>query len=101
MNDSVAGSASQRSQTSAHAAPGTGSSRKELATLALGALGVVYGDIGTSPLYAMRECLGIGAERPHAVTPADASNVFGVLSLVFWALVLVVCVKYLAFVLRA
>src|SRR3569623_693258 len=49
----------------------------------------------------MRECLGIAPDRPHAVTPADAANVFGVLSLVFWALTLVVCVKYLAFVLRA
>ena len=101
MSESVAGPASQRSQTSAHAAQGTVRSRKELATLALGALGVVYGDIGTSPLYAMRECLGVSPDRPHAVTPADAANVFGVLSLVFWALTLVVCVKYLAFVLRA
>jgi KUP system potassium uptake protein len=69
--------------------------------LALGALGVVYGDIGTSPLYAMRECLGVSPDRPHAVTPVEAANVYGVLSLVFWALTLVVCVKYLAFVLRA
>ena len=76
-------------------------SRRELAWLSLGALGVVYGDIGTSPLYAMRECLGFSKERPHAVTPEDAFNIFGVLSLVFWALVLVVCVKYLVFVLRA
>ncbi len=101
MSESVAGPALQRPQASAHAAPAATGSHKELATLALGALGVVYGDIGTSPLYAMRECLGISPDRPHAVTPADAANVFGVLSLVFWALTLVVCVKYLAFVLRA
>ncbi len=75
--------------------------RGELAALSLGALGVVYGDIGTSPLYAMRECLGYGAERPYAVTPEDILNIYGVLSLFFWALVLVVCVKYLVFVLRA
>jgi KUP system potassium uptake protein len=64
--------------------------------LTLAALGVVYGDIGTSPLYAVRESLGeaydIAATRP---------NVFGVLSLVFWALVLVIAVKYVLFVLRA
>jgi KUP system potassium uptake protein len=101
MSDSVAGPAYQRSQTTAHVHPGGASSGKDLATLALGALGVVYGDIGTSPLYSMRECLGVSPERPHAVTPLDPANVYGVLSLVFWALTLVVCVKYLAFVLRA
>ncbi len=70
--------------------------RKELAMVSLGALGVVYGDIGTSPLYAMKECLtgAHGAAATH-------DNVLGVLSLVFWALTLVVVVKYLTFVLRA
>jgi KUP system potassium uptake protein len=64
--------------------------------LVLGALGVVYGDIGTSPLYALRECF----HAEHGVPPSPA-NVMGVLSLVFWSLVLIVCVKYLTFVLRA
>jgi KUP system potassium uptake protein len=64
--------------------------------LALGALGVVFGDIGTSPLYAMRECL----HGDHGVDPTQA-NVLGVLSLVFWALTIVVTIKYLWFVLRA
>jgi KUP system potassium uptake protein len=64
--------------------------------LALGALGVVYGDIGTSPLYAIRECFG----GEHAVPPTEA-NVLGVLSLVVWALVLVIVVKYLTFIMRA
>jgi len=72
--------------------------RRELALVALGALGVVYGDIGTSPLYALKECLG--AHSPHAVAPTH-DNVLGVLSLVFWALTLVVTIKYLVFVLRA
>ncbi|HSN93084.1 MAG TPA: potassium transporter Kup [Anaeromyxobacteraceae bacterium] len=67
-----------------------------LAGLALGALGVVYGDIGTSPLYAMKECF----TGPHGV-PATHENVLGVLSLVFWALTFVVVVKYIAFVMRA
>jgi KUP system potassium uptake protein len=69
---------------------------RALAALALGALGVVYGDIGTSPLYALRECFS-GA---HAVAPTH-ENVLGVLSLVFWAMTFVVTFKYLAFVMRA
>lgn len=64
--------------------------------LALAALGVVYGDIGTSPLYAMRECFN--EEYGIAVTPA---NVMGILSLIFWALTLIVSLKYVAYVLRA
>src|SRR5512145_176654 len=71
-------------------------SRRQSAALALLALGVVYGDIGTSPLYAMRECFS-GA---HAVSPTH-DNVLGVLSLIFWALVIVISIKYLVFVLRA
>jgi KUP system potassium uptake protein len=64
--------------------------------LALGALGVVYGDIGTSPLYAIKECVTL----PHGVAPA-AANVLGILSLVFWSITLVVSIKYLLFVMRA
>jgi KUP system potassium uptake protein len=64
--------------------------------LALGALGVVYGDIGTSPLYSLRECF----HGPHAVEPTPA-NVLGVLSLVFWALIFIISVKYLVFIMRA
>jgi KUP system potassium uptake protein len=67
-----------------------------LGVLALGALGVVYGDIGTSPLYALRSCFS----GPTGVAPSH-DNVLGVLSLIFWALALVVSVKYIAFVLRA
>lgn len=66
------------------------------AVLALSALGVVFGDIGTSPLYALRECF----HGPHAL-PATAENVLGVLSLVTWALILLISVKYLVFILRA
>lgn len=67
-----------------------------LVLLALGAVGVVYGDIGTSPLYALKECFS----GPHGV-PAEPENVLGVLSLVFWALTISVAVKYCVFVLRA
>ena len=68
---------------------------KRLATLSLGALGVVYGDIGTSPLYAFRESF---AER--AIEP-DPANVLGVLSLILWSLIIVISIKYLVFVMRA
>ncbi len=64
--------------------------------MALGALGVVYGDIGTSPLYAFRECF----HGDHAIA-ATRGNVLGVLSLMAWALFIVVTVKYLVYVLRA
>jgi KUP system potassium uptake protein len=64
--------------------------------LALAALGVVYGDIGTSPLYALKECF-VGT---HGVDPTP-ENVLGVLSLVFWAMTFVVTFKYLTFVMRA
>jgi KUP system potassium uptake protein len=64
--------------------------------LILAALGVVYGDIGTSPLYALRECF----TGPHAIDVTQA-NVLGVLSLITWSLVIVVSVKYLLFVMRA
>jgi KUP system potassium uptake protein len=68
-----------------------------LFTLSLAALGVVYGDIGTSPLYALRECF----HGPHAVIPLTPANVLGVLSLIFWSLLIVISGKYLTFVLRA
>ncbi len=64
--------------------------------LFLAALGIVYGDIGTSPLYAMRECFS----GPHHLEVSPAT-VLGILSLVFWSLVLIVSIKYLVFILRA
>jgi KUP system potassium uptake protein len=73
-------------------------SRRYLFTLSLGALGVVYGDIGTSPLYALKECFMSHHGQRIDVTPP---NVLGVLSLITWSLILVISVKYLLFVLRA
>ena len=74
----------------------TGPARsKALAALALGALGVVYGDIGTSPLYAVQVTFG---EQGIPVSP---ENVLGVLSLIFWSLILVVSLKYVVFIMRA
>ena len=66
-----------------------------LAALSLGALGIVFGDIGTSPLYAFRESFG---ETDVAVVEG---NILGVLSLIFWSLILVITIKYLVFVMRA
>jgi len=63
--------------------------------LTIGALGVVFGDIGTSPLYTMKECLA------HMPEVDRTAGVLGILSLIFWSLVLVVCVKYLYYVTRA
>ncbi len=70
---------------------------KRLAILTLTALGVVYGDIGTSPLYAMKEAFS----KPEYGLTADPATVYGVLSLVLWSLILVVSVKYIVFILRA
>ncbi len=71
-----------------------------LAVLSLTALGVVYGDIGTSPLYAVRECFA--GEHGLALTPDVLEvNVLGVLSLVVWSLIVVISLKYLAYVMRA
>lgn len=70
---------------------------KRLATLTLAALGIVYGDIGTSPLYSIKEVFG-GAHHPVPITP---DNVLGILSLFFWSLIIVVTVKYVSFIMRA
>jgi KUP system potassium uptake protein len=64
--------------------------------LMLMAVGVVFGDIGTSPLYALRECV----DRDHGVMPTH-ENLLGILSLVFWSLTMVVTVKYLTFIMKA
>lgn len=65
--------------------------------LALGALGVVFGDIGTSPLYALQTVFSID----HNMVKTTPGDVYGVISLVFWSITLVVSVKYVAFILRA
>ena len=72
------------------------SSEAKTITLALGTLGVVYGDIGTSPLYAIKECF----HGLHAIELTQ-ENILGVLSLVFWSLTVVVTIKYVSFILKA
>ena len=71
------------------------SSKSSLAALTLGAIGVVYGDIGTSPLYAFKEVFA------HGHVPMSAANIHGVLSLIFWTLTVVVSLKYVLLILRA
>src|SRR5215468_1756566 len=70
---------------------------KRLAFLSLTALGIVYGDIGTSPLYALQQCF---TSKEFSIVPTP-QNVFGVLSLIVWLIVLVVSVKYIVFIMRA
>ncbi len=69
--------------------------KHSLAAITLAAMGVVYGDIGTSPLYTLKECFAT------AHLPLNHDNVLGILSMIFWAILLVVTVKYVAFILRA
>lgn len=76
-----------------------GDKAPSLSALVLGALGVVFGDIGTSPLYALKECFD-KVNNHHAVDPTSV-NVMGVTSLIVWALLLIVTVKYFVFVLNA
>ena len=68
--------------------------KTNIGKLALGALGVVFGDIGTSPLYAVQECFA------HGLT-AEPANVMGVISLIIWGLTIVVSIKYALIVMRA
>ncbi len=72
------------------------SDQRPLAALSLAALGVVFGDIGTSPLYALRECF----HGAYGIAPSE-DNILGVLSLMFWALTIIVSVKYLSLIFRA
>ena len=74
----------------------THNSHGNLSLLAIAALGVIYGDIGTSPLYTIKECFS--GMHGVAVTPA---NVIGIMSMIFWSLIIVVSLKYVVFLLRA
>jgi len=71
--------------------------KSSLAGLSLGAIGVVYGDIGTSPLYTLNTIFTGGT---HAV-PLNPENILGIVSLIFWSLMVVVSLKYIAFIMRA
>ncbi|RZV47850.1 MAG: potassium transporter Kup, partial [Sphingomonadaceae bacterium] len=83
-------------QSSAKTAAGPPSRDQAIAKLALGAIGIVFGDIGTSPLYAFRE-----AFAGHHILELNTLHLFGVLSLIFWAMMLVVTMKYVTIIMRA
>lgn len=74
-----------------------GAHHGSMKSLVLGAIGIVFGDIGTSPLYTLKEC----TSPPHGINASDHGHVLGLLSLIFWAITLVVTVKYLTFIMRA
>ena len=78
-------------QHAPHAKPNA----KELAALTLGAIGIVYGDIGTSPLYALKEVFN------HNHLPLTPENIYGILSMIFWTLTVIVSLKYVTLILRA
>src|SRR5215471_18878064 len=78
------------------AEPAAGDKAQIFSPLTLAALGVVFGDIGTSPLYALRQCF----TEPSGVANNQA-NIYGILSLIFWSLIMVISVKYVAVMLKA
>ncbi len=90
-------SAPEHSSATLAASAAQAAHRAHPAALILRALGVVFGDIGTSPLYTLRECLHAAHAEKHFIQ----ADLFGILSLMFWALIMVVTVKYLMFVMRA
>ena len=77
-------------EESPHEGQGHGHAQGSLAKLAVGAVGIVFGDIGTSPIYAFRETFA----GHHTLTP-DRLHIYGVLSLIFWSMMIIVTLKYL------
>jgi KUP system potassium uptake protein len=99
MNEPVSGEASQAGPADAPlpAAHGGGHHKKSgVMALAVGAIGVVFGDIGTSPLYAMRDTFA-----GHHPLPLDRLHVFGIVSLMFWSMMIIVTLKYVTIIMRA
>jgi KUP system potassium uptake protein len=86
----------QATSVAANGHSGSASGFKQILPLAIGAIGVVYGDIGTSPLYTLRLCFT--ADGPLALTP---THVVGVLSLIFWSVMVIVTIKYAMLIMRA
>ena len=97
MSDAIETNANPATSAPEPAPPSGGHAHhSSLVALALGAVGVVFGDIGTSPLYTLKETFN-GA---HGIVPSH-DNVLGILSLVFWSLIVFVSVKYVTFIMRA
>ena len=100
MSDTVQGAAEQAPEAAANpghqAHGGHGHQQGGLIGLAVGAIGVVFGDIGTSPLYAMRDTFA-----GHHPLPLDRMHVFGIVSLMFWSMMVIVTLKYVTIIMRA
>jgi KUP system potassium uptake protein len=94
MNDKATGAAD--SDPAPESIEGHHHPEGSLAKLAVGAIGIVYGDIGTSPIYAFRETFA-----GHHPMPPDSLHIYGVLSLIFWSMMIIVTLKYLTIVMRA
>jgi len=93
MNISAAGTAETVSEGQPQ---GHGHTQGSLAKLMVGAVGIVFGDIGTSPIYAFRETFA----GHHTLVP-DALHIYGVLSLIFWSMLIIVALKYVTIIMRA
>ena len=91
MNISATGGAEE-----APHGPSPGHAQGSLAKMAVGAIGIVFGDIGTSPIYAFRETFS----GHHTLAP-DQLHVYGVLSLIFWSMMIIVSIKYVTIIMRA
>ena len=96
MKPNISDADLSQTTSAAHTSSANHGHHGKYSALMLGALGVVFGDIGTSPLYALRECF---SERHHL--PITVDNVLGILSLIFWAQILIISIKYLVIVMRA
>jgi len=99
MTTDNANSAADASADTTHAGSGQGHTTATIGSLIVGSIGVVYGDIGTSPLYAFREALV--AAGGHKAPGVGHAEILGVLSLIVWALIIVVTIKYVVILLRA
>jgi KUP system potassium uptake protein len=97
-DDAKAAAAPQSPPADAHAhADASHGHGGTLSSLVVGAIGIVFGDIGTSPLYTLKECV----MPEHGINPADSARLLGVMSLIFWSITFVVTIKYLTFVMQA
>lgn len=96
MTDSSVSTSSRASAAESALPHSTTPAKQSLAALSLAAIGVVYGDIGTSPLYTVKEIFA-----PATGVPLDAQHIIGAISTIFWALMLVVMIKYVLLILRA
>ncbi|MBA4355948.1 MAG: potassium transporter Kup, partial [Novosphingobium sp.] len=93
MSDAVNDAAAPAAHSAGHGH--AGHSHGSLTKLAIGAIGVVFGDIGTSPLYALRDTFA-----GHHPLPLDLLHIYGIISLMFWSMMIIVTIKYVSVIMR-